>query len=95
VILGKHEVSHSVSAAADPKYLKTGATAFLRWKVFEALSALGYKANDLTDAALNSVAHFKSQLGGTLEICLIFEKARAAPAWSQRIRSAIAARLGR
>ncbi len=95
VILGKHAVSHSVSAAADPNYLKTGATAFLRWKVFEALSALGFASNDLTDAALNSVAHFKSQLGGTLEICLIFEKARTAPTWPQRIRSAIAARVNR
>src|SRR6185369_4861861 len=67
VLLGKHAVAHSVSAGADPVHLNSGATAYLRWKAFEALSALGYAANDLTDAALNSVAHFKSQLGGNLE----------------------------
>jgi hypothetical protein len=73
-----------------------GATAFLRWKVFEVLSGLGYAANDLTDAALNSVAHFKSQLGGTLEMCLILEKPpRPAASWPHRIRSVIAARLPR
>jgi len=94
VMLGKHSVAHAVSAAADPAYLNTGATAFLRWKVFEALSALGYAANDLTDAALNSVAHFKSQLGGNLEICLVFEKTGRQPSWTQRIRTAIASRLG-
>src|SRR5262249_13855315 len=32
VLLGKHRVSHSVSAAADARYLNKGATAFLRWK---------------------------------------------------------------
>ena len=67
-------VSHTVSAAADADHLRMGATAFLRWKVLESLSALGYKANDLTDAALNPVTHFKSQLGGNLETCLVFER---------------------
>ena len=90
VLLGNHPVSHSVSAASDAEFLNMGATAFLRWKVFEALSALGYAANDLTDAALNPVAHFKSQLGGNLELCLIFEKARPHAGWRQRIGSALA-----
>ena len=66
VLLG-HSVTHTVSAGADPEHLKSGVTAFLRWKVFERLSALGHTANDLTDAALNAVTHFKSQLGGKLE----------------------------
>lgn len=66
VLLG-HSVTHTVSAGADPAHLKSGVTPFLRWKVFERLAALGYSANDLTDAGLNPVTHFKSQLGGTLE----------------------------
>ncbi len=66
VLLG-HPVTHTVSAGADPAHLKSGVTPFLRWKAFERLAALGYSANDLTDAALNPVTHFKSQLGGTLE----------------------------
>jgi hypothetical protein len=66
VLLG-HPVTHTVSAGADPEHMKSGVTAFLRWKVFEYLSAQGHTANDLTDASLNSVTHFKSQLGGNLE----------------------------
>lgn len=69
VLLGSHPCSHTVSAAADPEYLKTGASAFLRWKTFEILSQLGYQDNDLTDATLNPVTHFKSQLGGRLVCC--------------------------
>jgi hypothetical protein len=88
VLLGNHPVSHSVAAAADPAFLNTGATAFLRWKVFETLSSLGYAANDLTDAALNPVTHFKSQLGGDLELCLVLENPEAPRTWPQRIRSA-------
>ena len=66
VLTGPHPVSHTVCAAADAAHLSIGATPFLRWKSFEALSALGYAANDLTDAALNDVTRFKSQLGGDL-----------------------------
>jgi hypothetical protein len=91
VLLGNHGVSHSVSAAADSAYLNTGATAFLRWKVFEAVAALGYSANDLTDAALNPVTHFKSQLGGDLELCLILERAQAPRTLPQRLKSAVLA----
>ncbi|MEP6492891.1 MAG: GNAT family N-acetyltransferase [bacterium] len=66
VLLG-HSVTHTVCAGADPEYMKSGVTAFLRWKSFERLSELGHTANDLTDASLNPVTHFKSQLGGSLE----------------------------
>ena len=69
VLLGPYECAHTVSAAADKEFLNVGANAFLRWKVFEALSKMGYSANDLTDAALNPVTHFKSQLGGDLQTC--------------------------
>ena len=58
VLLGKHPVSHTACAGMDPGYSRLGASAFLRWRGFEALAALGYQANDLTDAALNSVTHF-------------------------------------
>ncbi len=70
VLLGPFECAHTVSAAADKEFLNLGANAFLRWKVFETLSKMGYSANDLTDAALNPVTHFKSQLGGDLQTCL-------------------------
>jgi hypothetical protein len=71
VLLGAHPVSHTVAAAGDTEANRLGAAAFLRWKAFEALAALGYAANDLTDAALNPVTHFKSQLGGELQLCLV------------------------
>jgi hypothetical protein len=74
VLLGGYPVSHTVSAATDPAFMASGATPFLRWKAFEALSALGYAGNDLTDAALGPVAHFKSQLGGDLALCLILDR---------------------
>jgi hypothetical protein len=73
VLLGRHPVTHTVSAAGDPEFNKLGAQAFLRWKTFEALAGLGYKANDLTDAALNPVTHFKAQLGGDLAVSLVLE----------------------
>jgi len=37
------------------------------------LAALGYDGIDLTDAALNPVTHFKSQLGGELVLNLVVE----------------------
>ena len=73
VLTGAHPVSHTVSAAADPAHLATGVNAFLRWRSLEALSALGYAGNDLTDAALNPVTHFKSQFGGELVACFVLE----------------------
>ena len=71
VLLGPHPVSHTVAAALDPDYMQIGATPFLRWKSFEKLAELGFEANDLTDAQLNPVTHFKSQLGGDLKMNLV------------------------
>ena len=73
VLLGSHPCAHTVSAAAEREFHNLGANAFLRWKVFEALSRMGYAANDLTDAALGPVTHFKSQLGGELTLCLALQ----------------------
>ncbi|GAA0717956.1 GNAT family N-acetyltransferase [Dokdonella soli] len=70
VQVSPHPVTHTLSAGADAEFLNLGASAFLRWKVFEDLARRGYKANDMTDAALNPVTHFKSQLGGDLMMCL-------------------------
>lgn len=83
VLAGPHPLTHTVSAAADPEFLRLGANAFLRWHAFEALHASGHAANDLTDAALNPVTHFKAQLGGDLVHCHVLE----APA-SRRWRAA-------
>jgi len=74
VLLG-HPVTHTVAAGTRPELAATGVTAFLRWKVFEHLAAEGYLANDLTDATLNPVTHFKSQLGGQLETALVVSTA--------------------
>ncbi len=70
----KHPVCHTVCAAADEEFLKFGTTPFLRVKSFERLAELGYEANDLTDAALNPVTKFKSQLGGELKLNLVLSK---------------------
>lgn len=76
-LLGRHPVTHTVTAGAHVDYLSLGASAFLRWKAFETLAGLGYQANDLTDAGLNPVTHFKSQLGGDLETCFVLERREA------------------
>ena len=78
VLLGPHPITHTVCAGTDPEFLKSGVTAFLRWKAFEELSKLGYKGNDLTDAALNPVTHFKSQFGGDLELCINLRRPESA-----------------
>jgi hypothetical protein len=70
LVLTGHPVTHTVSAAADAGFLNLGASSFLRWSVFELLARDGYQGNDLTDAALNPVTHFKSQLGGELQLNL-------------------------
>jgi CelD/BcsL family acetyltransferase involved in cellulose biosynthesis len=77
VLLGPHPVSHTVAAGADQEFLQMGATAFLRWKALEALGAAGYVGNDLTDASLNAVTHFKSQLGGDLKAFLSLQGPRS------------------
>ncbi len=71
VLLGPGAVAHTAAAASDPELQRTGAASLLRLKVFEAVAALGYAALDLTDAALNPVTHFKSQLGGELRLHLV------------------------
>jgi hypothetical protein len=87
VLLGGHPVTHTVCAAADHDYLKQGTTPFLRWKVFEALSNNGFEANDLTDAALNEVTRFKSQLGGDLMMNSVITRPDA---WRFRLDRALA-----
>jgi hypothetical protein len=81
VLLGPHPVTHTVCAATDEEFLNSGVSAFIRWMVFEDLSAQGYKGNDLTDAALNAVTRFKSQLGGELQLCI--DLVKQAPANSR------------
>jgi hypothetical protein len=66
MLVGPYPTSHTICAGADEDYLRLGASAFLRWHAFLALSRDGYAANDLTDASLNPVTRFKSQLGGDL-----------------------------
>jgi len=66
MLTGPHAVAHTVCAGADDDYLRMGASAFLRWHSCLALARSGYVDNDLTDAALNPVTRFKSQLGGEL-----------------------------
>lgn len=74
VLLGRHPVTHTVAAAVDHEFMRTGAAAFLRWRVFEWLAARGYCKNDLTDAELNSVTHFKSQFGGDLVMNFVVQR---------------------
>ena len=71
LVLAGHPVTHTVSAATAAEHQKLGASPFLRWSVFEWLAANGYAANDLTDATLGSVSHFKSQLGADLTMSLV------------------------
>lgn len=78
-LLGPHPVSHTASAGADPEFNKAGASALLRWRAFQALAARGFKGNDLTDASLNPVTHFKSQLGGTLDVTFVLQSRRRTP----------------
>lgn len=74
VLLGPHPVAHTVAAGATAEHLTSGASVFLRWKALEALAADGYTGNDLTDAALNNVTRFKSQLGGNLRLSMVLTR---------------------
>jgi hypothetical protein len=76
VLLGARGLCHLVAASADEAFLRSGASAFLRWKSFEALAASGYRTADLTDASLNAVTHFKSQLGGELQTLVVLDAPR-------------------
>lgn len=83
VLLGPHPVTHTVCAGATAEHLTSGASVFLRWKVLEALATEGYAGNDLTDAELNKVTHFKSQFGGDLKLSLVLHRPGSA-AWRLR-----------
>lgn len=74
VLLGDFPVTHSVCAGAEPEFQNLGTTPYLRWKVFEHLAKAGFRANDLTDAALCPVTHFKSQLGAELTMNLVLSR---------------------
>ena len=87
LVLVGHHVTHTVSAATAAEHQKLGASPFLRWHVFEWLAANGYTANDLTDATLGSVSHFKSQLGADLAMSLVASRPESA-----RFRAFAAAR---
>jgi hypothetical protein len=75
VLLGPGALSYTVAAAADRAHMRSGASAFLRWKAFESLHRLGFKGNDLTGGGLGSVTHFKAQLGGDLVPCFVLDSA--------------------
>ncbi len=91
VLLGPRQTSHTVAAATDPTALGSGVTAWLRVRVFEALRAAGCASNDLTDAALNPVTHFKSQLGGDLRLCFVVQSP-SSPAFAAHARFEAAVR---
>ncbi len=74
VLTGGHPVTHTVTAATDAEYLKLGASALLRWRVFRALAAGGATANDLTNADLGPVSRFKAQLGADLVPCFTVQR---------------------
>jgi hypothetical protein len=74
VLFSKHPLTHTWMAGSDPQFLQSGASAFLRWKVFEDLNRRGYQYNDLTDAMIDRVARFKSQFGGRLEPSFVIYK---------------------
>lgn len=74
VLFSGHPTTHTWMAGSDPQFLQSGASAFLRWKVFEDLSRRGYQYNDLTDAMIDKVAKFKSQFGGRLEPSFVVYK---------------------
>jgi hypothetical protein len=73
VLTGPYAATHTVCAGGDPAHARLGAQAFLRWRTFEHLAAAGHRSNDLTDAALNPVTHFKAQLGGELKVAYVLE----------------------
>jgi len=75
MLAGPHPVAHTVCAGADEEFLRLGASGFLRWHAALALARDGYLANDLTDASLNPVTRFKSQLGAELTPTWTVERA--------------------
>lgn len=86
VLTGPHPVSHTVVAGGDARHLHTGCNAFLRWRVFQDLARRGVQANDLTDASINPVTRFKSQLGGDLRMSITVSRPDA---FGLRLRNAL------
>jgi hypothetical protein len=64
---------------------------------------MGFTGADLTDAALNPVTHFKSQLGGDLHLFLqldaprtwLYHLGKGAGAAFRRTRAAVSSQAGR
>lgn len=82
VLASGHPVTHTAAAASAEEHHTTGASPFLRWKVFEALGHEGFKANDLTGAGTGAVARFKLQLASDLEACMEASMRRASYRWA-------------
>jgi len=61
-------IVHDWIAGADPKYFSTGATAYLLWYIIEWLSSQGFELFDLNGANVPSIAEFKRNFGGDLEV---------------------------
>lgn len=95
VLASRHPVTHTWAAATDPEHMASGASAFLRWHAFRALSEAGYAANDLTDAMNPVVARFKGQLGGDLVPSFLLRRVNSgALRWRQRLDAYVLSRLG-
>lgn len=92
VLHGSYPGTHTVCAGGDSEYARLGAHAFLRWRVFEYLAERGYATNDLTDAALGPVTHFKAQLGGELVMAHVLERPSSRRFASVQGAGALAAR---
>ena len=85
VLLGQHRCSHTTCAGSHEAHLATGAAYLLRWRTFVALGAMGYAANDLTNATRGPVTRFKEQFGGTLTMNMALRsKARASFRFAER-----------
>jgi hypothetical protein len=99
MLTGSYPISHTICAGADEDHLRLGASAFLRWHAFLALHRDGFVANDLTDASLNPVTRFKSQLGGDLTPTLSVNRTDSWLYWvmdtARDLRSGLRQRLRR
>ena len=87
VLLGPRGEAHTALAAGNLDLERRGAAALLRLRTFDALAAQGVTSIDLTDAALNAVTRFKSQLGGELQLHLLLASPRG---WAQRAGDRVA-----
>jgi len=66
-------IAHDWVAGSDPKYFSTGGTTCLLWYIIEWLSSRGFKFLDLNGANIPSIAKFKSNFGGNLEVYFMTE----------------------